>query len=99
MAPQCRVPARPSTRCCAPLCRVFFLKSSGCDPKWLVPLGCSLCESWELGEVVCRSVAWTEDCLVNRLTGVECELLTVEEERTQELVQDGNRTDGWVVEW
>ena len=57
----------------------------------------ALCLScWNVNKV-CRGVAWSEACMVNRLTGVYCGLKTFEEELSEEFPQEGHRTDGPVV--
>ena len=78
MLPQRLVLARSSIGCCAQLRRMPFLKSLAVT-QWLVPLGSSLSKSLELEPVVCRRVGQSEACVVNRLTGILCELHTFEE--------------------
>ena len=66
---------------------------------YLSEFGGYLSELLEREYVVCRGVARSVACMVNRLVGVQCGLYTFEEKLAEELVQHGDGTERSVVGW
>ena len=95
-----RSPTAFNTLLCSTVSKAFC-EADDCDPQRLVPLGgcLSLSELLERGKVVSRGEAWSEACLVSGLVGVQRGLSSLENEPTEEVVQDGDRSNGSVVRW
>ena len=60
---------------------MLLCEADCCDQEVLLPLGSVVSERLEVFSTVGRPVAWSEACLVSRLTGVHCGLKSSRERR------------------